>query len=708
MDPCRILGMRKSVAFLATMLVVLPILISTSERLPGGPFIRDGLWQALLQAYSGEAVAVHIREISRFHRISGGGAGYRDAVRYVAGLLRDECDCDVVIDRHIADGERVHMAWRSMPGWEARKADLWLDATGERLASYAEIPISLFVYSNGGEVTAPAVYAGRGIADDDYQGMNVEGKIVVATGDGDAVHREAVLKRGAAAVVVGPGETDELCRRHPDLVRMQTLRANRALRQRTRFGFSLSRSRFERLLVALREGGEVRLRAVVDAGQYDTEMETISALFRGTIYPEQEIILSAHLDHYSPGANDNASGSAALLEIARTLTSLMRRGVIERPKRSIRFLWVGEMHGFAGYLAKDEDIGRRGIAAINMDMVGEDIHKTHSLMTLIRPPYSNPSFIGDLVERMADLVDGRETVSALGEAGRLHFRPLAFKGGSDHLLLSDPTIGVPCVNIGHDGDVFHHTSQDGLDKIDHAELKKSGMIALGALLFAANAGDAEAAAMAMEVAERGAQRLAERTKLTFVELEGRPFTTNGGRPVLEEVNAYFDVHLQAEQGALRSVGELSAHPRIIGLVERLERVLKDVADLEKAKLRLYYDTILSLADARAPKGVIKEEKILRTIVPHRLVRGPISQFLFEDMVGEGMEWYADYSRADRDWINRRAEILNFMDGRRSLFDIYVAVSAEMGPSDPGFYLRLIEDLRQCGFVAYAHEKGVNK
>ena len=677
-------------------------LVPARTRASGGSFLPDVIWHALVAEYSGEAAAEHARRLSRFHRIAGGSPGYRDAVRYVADVLKSSCDCEVVIDRHVSDGDRTYLHWRSMPGWEVRKAELWLENTGEKLASYAEIPVSLFVYSNGGDVSAPAIFVGEGIKDEDYTNIDVAGKIVLATGDGDAVHRKAVLERRAAGVVVGPPETDVLCHRHPDLVRMQTLRANKHLRARTRFGFSLPLSRFEKLLEAVRQGKDVRLKASVDARQYDAEMETVSAFFKGSVFPDQEIILTAHLDHYSPGANDNASGSASLLEIARTLTTLIRRGIIEPPRRSVRFLWVGEMHGFAGYLAKDPGIGARGVAAINMDMVGEDVHKTHSIMALIRPPYSNPSFIGDLAERMIDIVDVRKTAPSLGEDGRLRFRVLPFKGGSDHLLLSDPTIGVPCVSIAHDGDVFHHTSQDDMDKIDVLELKKTGIIAIGTLLFSVNAGDAEALGMALEVAEQGTKRLAERTKAHLAELDELVRGGDAGAGErLEEALAFIDIQSLVEIGAVRSVEKLSEHPRVRAFVDRLADDLGRAADAEKARLRLHFETLCALNDfSPRPAPLSEAEDGLRKIVPRRLFRGPLSQFLFEDLMGEAMAWYADYARTDPAWTDRRAEILNFMDGRRSLFEIFRAVSAEMGPSDPGFYGRLIEDLKTHALVAY--------
>ena len=690
------------VAFLLAAFVAWPGENQFGEMAPGGLFLGEKLWRPLINEYSGDAVFEHVRRLSQWHRIAGGSPGYHQAVEYVAGVLKSQGGCEVSVSKHVSDGDRTYLQWRSMPGWEVRKAELWLESTGELLASYSEIPVALFEYSNGANLCAPAVFVGDGTSDLDYVNVGVAGKIVLATGAGDAVHREAVLKRGAAGVIVGPSETDALCRMYPNLVRMHALRPNKSLREKTRFGFSLSRSRFERLLTAVREDRNVRLIVAIDARQYDSETETVSGFFKGSLFPEQEIILTAHLDHYSPGANDNASGSASLLEIARTLATLIDRGLIEKPKRSVRFLWVGEMHGFAGYLEKDTGIGRRGIAGINMDMVGEDIHKTYSIMTLIRPPDSNPSYIGDLVERMVDIVDNRKTSPSLGEGNRLHFRVLPFKGGSDHLLLSDPTIGVPCINLGHDGDVFHHTSMDDLDKIDVAELKKLGIIALGATLFTANAGEAEALAMALEVAEQGAKRIAERTKSHMAEL-GALFPSGSeialGR--LEEMLGFLDIQALTEIKAVRSVENLSKDLLVREFIDRLASDLNITAESDKARLDCYFKTLCALNRvAPRPGEVSAEERALDKIIPRRLFRGPISQFLFEDLVGDGMAWYADYAKADPGRTDKRAEILNFMDGKRSLLQIFRAVSAELGRSDPEFYRRLVEDLKKHALVEY--------
>jgi hypothetical protein len=92
----------------------------------------------------------------------------------------------------------------------------------------------------------------------------------------------------------------------------------------------------------------------------------------------QAVVIGAHLDHLGfrsglihPGADDNASGSAVVLEVARTLAA---SGF--RPRRTIVFaLWTGEEIGHFGskrFAAAPPDglSIDRIVAYINMDMVG--------------------------------------------------------------------------------------------------------------------------------------------------------------------------------------------------------------------------------------------------------------------------------------------------------------------------------------------------
>jgi hypothetical protein len=100
---------------------------------------------------------------------------------------------------------------------------------------------------------------------------------------------------------------------------------------------------------------------------------------------DEYVILSAHFDHVGVGApmngdsvyngaDDNASGTAALLEIARALATSP-----DRPRRSVAFLWVsGEEKGLLGsrWFSDNPTIPlERLVANINIDMIAGDSHR---------------------------------------------------------------------------------------------------------------------------------------------------------------------------------------------------------------------------------------------------------------------------------------------------------------------------------------------
>jgi carboxypeptidase Q len=76
------------------------------------------------------------------------------------------------------------------------------------------------------------------------------------------------------------------------------------------------------------------------------QVNNVVAEIRGSEKPEEWILIGAHFDSwdFGTGAQDNGTGSASVLEIARAMAALGKA-----PKRTIRFaLWVGEEEGILG------------------------------------------------------------------------------------------------------------------------------------------------------------------------------------------------------------------------------------------------------------------------------------------------------------------------------------------------------------------------
>ena len=116
--------------------------------------------------------------------------------------------------------------------------------------------------------------------------------------------------------------------------------------------------------------------------------ENVVALIEGSEYPEEIIVISAHLDHEGVkdgkvynGADDDGSGSVALLEIAEAFQEAVKDG--NRPKRSILFLHVtGEEKGLLGskhYTDNDPIFPLENtVANLNIDMIGRTDPKRKS------------------------------------------------------------------------------------------------------------------------------------------------------------------------------------------------------------------------------------------------------------------------------------------------------------------------------------------
>jgi hypothetical protein len=114
-----------------------------------------------------------------------------------------------------------------------------------------------------------------------------------------------------------------------------------------KFGFLLPFREGEFLKSRLLRREKITVRAQVEAKMEDYEYQNVICHIPGTDPNAGEVILSAHLYEgiVKQGANDNKSGSAGILEVARTLHTLIEDGRLPRPKRTIRFLWGPEFSG---------------------------------------------------------------------------------------------------------------------------------------------------------------------------------------------------------------------------------------------------------------------------------------------------------------------------------------------------------------------------
>ncbi len=664
--------------------------------------------ESIQNEVSGERAWDMVSKISRFHRIRGAGEGsdYDRCVEWLATELRKIGLQDIQIKRYTADGFKKYFLWDSLVGWKVEEAELWLVEPEQKLISrFSNQAVSLMPYSQGREIESEVIFVGQGKSAEDYANKDVKDKIVFALGgEGARVHREAVLNRGAAGIVVGPSSREERLE-FPDLIEVDRLSPTGEEWEKTGFGFSLSRRQQQDLLSYFEKGQTVRMKAKVDAMLFDGSMPVLEAKIIGSDFPNQEIIIMAHLDHYKPGANDNASGSAGMVEMAKNIMAMVDRGDVPRLRRTIRFLWVPEMHGTIAYLTEHQDLAQKGIAGLNLDMIGEDYALCQSSFNLTQAPYSVPGYINDVVLNFLPWLDSRDLFAPTGSRYLFHHRVRPFGGGSDHVMFNDSAFSIPTPMLGH-GDVFHHTNHDTPDKCDPTEMKRITSLALASSLFIANADDQDALNIAREVFGQACSRMTERTN-TSIRLIHQCAEDTEKRVDLPEIysNAirYPLVHAQIEKANLMEVKELCQQDRAKQMIDELAKALDNQARTEYEKIN--YSHGLYLHHYGIDEKKFRPDEYCRraaVVIPERRFKGPLPGSVMEEKMSQE---YRDWMEKNEVKIginsgSKQYEIVNLMNGKRSLLSIRDIVSCEFDETDIEFVFRFAQELERLGLILF--------
>ena len=442
--------------------------------------LPDDIVKAVRHNISGISAKDFATAISSYHRIQA-SPGFSEAIEYLRTTIASISDAKVRLFEYPADGKIAVGSWKNPLGWEAKEGKLdLLEPEEETLADYGAEPISLIAHSTSADIETDVVYVGKGLTSSDYEGKDVKGKLVLTESLARIVHDVAVLKYGAAGLLtfVPPKGIDELA----ELRRYDAIWPNAEDKDRTAFGFSLKQGDGVKMKQWLEENKVVTVKAKVDATLGVGKIKVLSALLPGEDQ-NKEIWLAAHICHPKPGANDNASGSGALLEILRVLSSLIKAEKIPKPAFSIRFLWIPEWSGTIQFIHNEQDILKRCMAMINLDMVGANPAKSGSVLQLYRTPFSLPTTLNNVV-RYWQRIEAKEKDERRegGMIAPLPYQYSRYSAGSDHFMLTDSTIGIPAVMLNQDPDRFYHTSTDTPDKLDRRQMGYASRIgALSAL-----------------------------------------------------------------------------------------------------------------------------------------------------------------------------------------------------------------------------------
>jgi len=648
---------------------------------------------------SGERALYSLAAIAQYHRIQA-SPGYRAAAEWCLEQFRLH-GLAAGMAEYPATGRNWNWGSLVPREWRCHGAELW-SVSGERrssrLCDFGEIPLSLIQRSAATPtegVQVEVVPLAQPELRSNYEGL--KGKAILV-GNCNLMRVAALAEAAGVSGIITDNMTIGGVRTPEDVA---------DARQYTSFwwwhgaaprlwGFVLS----PRQGAALRRqlaAGPVQLWAQVESSFVDGTIENVEAVIAGT--GEGEVLLVSHLCHPRPSANDNAGGPATLLEVARTLRTLIERGDLPRPRRSIRFLLPPEMTGTYAHLASDEKAADRVAAALNLDMVSQNQAETGSVLVAEFPPLSCPSFTGDLLTTiLGDLAD----LNSLSDGSSYHsFRWAAtpFSGGSDHYILADPSVGIPCPMLINWPDRYYHTSFDTPDRADPKMLARVATLAGTYTYFLAVAGTEEAAWLASEMAAAFPGRLHAAVVQAARRLGARGAGRETARRELEEL-----IHFRRERagadmmslGRLVRGGDLSLDTTIAGAAADLSTA----ADRERR--RLPATVAVALADTAMPAGggsPLAPVPGAMTLVPRRLVPGPISlrELVLSRLSPEEQDAWHAFASAHQEYPLGTL-LLYWSDGERILAEVCRMVELETGLRDDEFAARYMELLNRLGII----------
>jgi len=663
---------------------VLCFLLSVDSVLATGTLLPEPTIAAFAQETSGETAKRNLEFLARHHRMRG-SRGFRAAADFIVEQLRAYGLSDARVEQFPADGKLFYGTQKARPPWDAEFAELWelRETKGEwvrqtRLASWEAMPVSLAQDSESGEVTAELVDIGSGTSESDYTSKALRGKLVLTSSQPGAVVPLAVARFGAAGIVsYAQNQRTAWYGENENLVRWGHLDT---FSENPTFAFMISLGQARNFQSRLARGEKIRLNATVRAGKHPGHYDVVTATIPGADpnLRNEEIAFSCHLDHQRPGANDNASGSVAILEVARTFSKLIREGKIARPARTIRFIWPPEIEGTITYLNARPEIAARIKAVIHMDMVGGG-PETKAIFHVTRGPNSLPSFVNDVAEHFGEFVNEQSAKFAGGQpAAYPLFSPeggkepllaemAPFSLGSDHQVYADISWSIPAIYLNDWPDRYIHTNFDTPANVDPTKLKRAAFIGATSALFLANARAENASDVLRMVQANSLRRTA--TMLTR-------------RAGLDEAEA-----------ANLTRQHLSYERALIDSMERFFRVPADTRAAAETFLNNLEKQVGPVRLAAAAQGDG------RLVFRRRAeLKGPMSAF--------GYDYFDDHHPTPVPLLTYRGlrggggeyayEVLNLVDGRRTAQEIRDAVSATYGPIPVDLvvqYLKALESIR---------------
>ncbi len=495
--------------------------------------------------------------IEKYWRVVG-NTGFNKSIYRIAEQLKKD---GYVLEENATASDlltyRIETRPLKRPTWESVDATVIINGEEKPLLSHSTNTnmIALNSYSTLKEgVTAEVIYI------DDIKELadtNVKGKIVFAETHPSRIFKTVVTEGGAVGLITYNNPDYLQPEKNTTSIQFRSIPLDSISKS---WGIAMSFEAKERLKSSLTKG-KTTLNVKIETNIYPSEELTIVADIKGSELPNERLAFSAHIQE--PGANDNASGVGATLEMASVAAKLVKQRKFV-PKRTLTFLWGDEIVSTRRYVEEDSIRAKDIKWGISLDMVGENTAVTGGSFLIEKMP--DPSAIWTRGNDKHTEWGGRKlkaedmkphylndfVIKKFKEQGKranweVNTNP--YEGGSDHVPFLRGNI--PSVLFWHFTDQFYHTDNDRIDKVSKRTLKNVATAALVSAIELVNS-DANTAKLVLENIEQAAiNRLQE-------ELEQSQLAVQNGNSLEEQmeiIKAWEDWYLKAASTTLDMVND---------------------------------------------------------------------------------------------------------------------------------------------------------
>ncbi len=600
---------------------------------------------------------------------------------------------DVELSGAPANGSSQSGFWTMPLAWDVKSArleivDPQVPADVATLTDYQKIPSSLGMWSGA---TPPEGVMAEVVSLPDADlprlgKMHLTGKLVLMN-QNPAGFKWALVKSGALGAINTFSENPSLenGRQWINAWGDQGWGFTKGSTPLLSFSISPREGALVRKLLA--ERGVVRVRATVDSRYYAGTYPFVTGVIRGS--GPEEVLTLGH--SFEQGAQDNATGVAAMLESLATLNRLILSGKLPRPKRSIRLLTMGELYGSMYYIEAHPERIRRTVAALCMDTPAASYDLAGTEYTFYMNPHAAKSYTDAFILRIA-----QEYFSQVHRPWHEH----QSMSGTD-TYLSEPMINVPTVwAYGGSGVETHHNSEDTPDRVDPRSLRDVATVNAAYLYYLANASESEAMWLAELSQTRGYEQILQSSAPFLEHVATARDAQDLGRllqDAVDHVTYSVDRESQAILSVLRLVQESDqrdAAARLAPMIESLRRFGEE----QTSRVRRDLDRRARDLGLQVPVQPIAAPDTLRDKAARIVVkRKRFGTLPLDDMPTEQREGYPSGA-----WESIPITALYWCDGHRNLAEVIHLTRMELGPTDFDFigYFRF---LRKHGYVEFLSE-----